>query len=100
MVAHEEHERSRIGTDLRAEDVWAEALEILDLAEYCDERHEGAGTGLDLDTRRIVKQAVSIMRRRKLPWERVAAGGAARSQGTSATAGRPDGAGQHGEACP
>ncbi len=100
MVAHEEHERSRIGTDLRAEDVWAEVLEILDLAEYCDERHEGAGTGLDLDTRQILKQAVSIMRRRKLPWERAAAGGATRSQGASAAAGRPDGAGGHEEACP
>ncbi len=100
MVAHEEHERSRVGTDLRAEDVWAEALEILDLADYCDERHEGAGTGLDLDTRRIVKQAVSIMRRRKLPWERDAAGGAARSHGPAAAAEHADGAGGHEEACP
>jgi hypothetical protein len=71
MVVYERHEREGTGADLSYEAVLAEALAFLDLAEYCDETHAGApGTGLDLDTRQIVKQAVSILRRRKLPWER------------------------------
>ncbi len=100
MIAYERHERRGTGADLQADDVWAEALEILDLAEYCDEQHSGRGTGLDLDTRQIVKQAASILRRRKLPWERNAVGGAAPSQGASEATERPDGSGGHGEGHP